>query len=389
MTRPKIAIVANSTWNIYNFRLGLIKRLKKEGYRVTVIAPVDEYIRYLNDIYFIKHIALKKLNPQSKNPLKDGLLFKELYSIFKKQKPDLILNYTIKPNIYGNLAAKILGIPTISTLTGLGYTFLHGNSTKFFIRKLYKVALSYSHKIIFHNSDDLRLFQELKLIKREKGVVVPGSGVDTQHFCPRLKSNHEKFIFLFVGRLLYDKGIGEYVEAIRKIRKATKNTEFWVVGQINAKNPAAVSKDKLQYWLEDRTIRYFGSTKDIRPFLQEADVFVLPSYREGMPRAILEAMAMGKPIVTTNVAGCRDTVQHEKNGLLVTVRDSINLGEAMLKMYHLSKEELDKMGKRSRELVLSKFDEKIIIEQYLRLINSSFQNIKKHRTKSTNTAILR
>jgi len=382
MKSPKIAIVANSTWNIYNFRLGLIRELTKVGYRVIVIAPIDEYIHYLGDNYFIKHIAIKRLSPQSKNPLKDVLLCKELYDIYKKEQPDLILHYTIKPNIWGNFAARLANIPTISTLTGLGYTFLHGNFTKYIIRKLYKVALSKSKRLVFHNGDDLQLFEDFNLIPKGRGEVIPGSGVDTNFFSPFPKSPAKKFIFLFVGRVLYDKGILEFVEAARQIRQVTKNTEYWVVGQLNAENPTAVSKHQLQVWLENKDIRYFGNSNDIRKFLKKADVFVLPSYREGMPRAVLEAMASAKPIITTDTAGCRDTVVEGENGYLVPVKDSISLAEAMLKIYYLDRNELREMGNASRDLVLQNFDEKIIIDRYLSLIqNITEMKVAKDKTK--------
>ena len=387
MPSPKIAIVANSTWNIYNFRLGLIKQLKLEGFRVVVIAPVDEYIHYLSEIYFTKHIALKNLNPQSKNPFNDLALCQELYSIYKKEQPDLILHYTIKPNIYGNLAARWAGIPTISTLTGLGYTFLHGKSTKYFIRRLYKIALRKTHKAIFHNQDDQVLFEHLRLIKKGKGAVIPGSGVDTDFFYPAPEQKKGKFIFLFIGRLLYDKGIAEFVEAAKLIRKVAHNMECWVVGQLNAKNPAAVSKDQLQNWLENKEIRYFGSSKDIRKYLNQADVFVLPSYREGMPRAVLEAMSCEKPIITTETPGCRDTVQEGQNGYLVPVKDSMALAEAMLKVYHHSESEIQLMGKKSRELVLNQFDEKIIIKSYLELIYNILSPKNRHQRKHQNKTV--
>jgi glycosyltransferase involved in cell wall biosynthesis len=384
---PKIAIVANTTWNIYNFRLGLMRELSAQGFRVVVIAPIDEYIHYLNDTHFIKHIALKKLNPQSKNPLKDLLLCKELYQIYKKEQPDLILHYTIKPNIWGNLAAKWANIPTISTLTGLGYTFLHGNFTKHIIRRLYKVALGQSKKLIFHNSDDQHLFKKYNLVGEGQGAVIPGSGVNTDFFSPIVKPSSKKFIFLFVGRLLYDKGIAEFVDAARQIRRVTNNTEYWVVGQLNAKNPTAVSEHQLQDWLENKDIRYFGTSNDIRKYLKDADVFVLPSYREGMPRAVLEAMASAKPIITTDTAGCRDTVKEEENGFLVPVKDSISLAKAMLKMYHLNREELVKMGEKSREMTLEFFDETIIISEYLKLIKQIISGNNEKQTKRKSQAI--
>lgn len=371
----KIAIVANSTWNIYNFRINLIRKFRLQGYRVIVIAPVDEYIHYLNESHFTKHIPLTHLSPQSKNPFKDLLLIRELYQIYKEENPDLVLHYTIKPNIYGSIAARWAGVRCMSTVTGLGYTFLnHGVYTRI-AKSLYKFAFKSNSKVIFHNHDDQRLFQKLNLIPDEISKVIKGSGVNSDFFRPlRRKKNKDKFIFLFVGRLLYDKGIVEYIQAALKVKPIIKNAECWVVGELNTKNPSNIPKKKLLQWVENRYIRYWGATNDIRNFIKDVDVIVLPSYREGMPRAVLEGMAMGKPILTTNVSGCREAVEDNVNGYLVPIRDSISLAEAMVKIYNLDEDKFTEMGRESRKKVLSEFDEKIINQSYLDLVQSNFDS---------------
>ncbi len=371
----KIAIVVNSTWNIYNFRINLIRKFRLQGYRVIVIAPVDEYIHYLNNSHFTKHIPLNHLSPQSKNPIKDLLLIRELYKIYRKEKPDLVLHYTIKPNIYGSIAARWAGISCMSTVTGLGYTFLNRGIYTRIAKALYRYAFKSNSKTIFHNHDDQRLFKKLKLIPDEISTVIKGSGVDTTFFRPfKEKINKDKFVFLFVGRLLYDKGIVEYIQAALKVKPIIKNAECWVVGELNAKNPSNIPKKKLLQWVENRYIRYWGATNDIRNFIKNVDVIVLPSYREGMPRAVLEGMAMGKPIITTSTSGCREAVEDNVNGYLVPIRDSIALAEAMVKMYNLDEEKFIMMGEESRNKALNEFDEKIINQQYLDLINKVFQD---------------
>ncbi len=384
----KIAIVANSTWNIYNFRLNLIRQFRTKGYRVIVIAPVDEYIHYLNESHFTKHISLQHLSPQSKNPFKELLLLRELYKIYKREKPDLILHYTIKPNIYGSIAARWAKIPCISTVTGLGYTFLNYGFYTRLIKPLYKFAFQSNQKIVFHNNDDQELFTKLNLISQEKSRVIKGSGVNTNFFRP-LKGNvdNRKFIFLFVGRLLYDKGIVEFIQASKQVRQIIKNAECWVVGELNSKNPSNIPKRELLQWVENRYIRYWGATNDIRDFIKKADVMVLPSYREGMPRAVLEAMSMGKPIITTDTAGCRESIAHDKNGYLVPVKDHLALAEAMVKIYSLDQDKLEQMGKESRTKVLKEFDEKIINQRYLELAEEIFH--EKKRTTTTSKKILR
>lgn len=367
--QKKIALVTNSTWNIYNFRQGLIKKLHSEGHEIIVIAPVDEYIHYLNDSYFTKHIPLKHLAPQSKSPLKELLLIKELYYIYIKESPDLVLHYTIKPNIFGSIAARLAGISSISTITGLGYTFLEKGLTNQVVKRLYKFAFQHLQKVIFHNSDDRSLFETNGLISSDKALVIPGSGVNTNYFRPiSIHPNNDRFVFLFIGRLLYDKGIIEFAEAAKQLKEKLPKAEFWVVGESEAKNPSVVSKKDLLTWVENQFIHYQGPTNEIRKFIKKANVIVLPSYREGMPRAILEGMAMGKPIITTDTPGCRETVNG--NGFIINPKDVSALANAMTKMYFSDTHTYELMSIRSRELALKVFDEKIIINKYLDIINS-------------------
>ncbi|GJM33489.1 MAG: glycosyl transferase [Saprospiraceae bacterium] len=366
--KPRIAIVDNSTWNIYNFRLSLIKRLRAEGFEVIVIAPVDEYIHYLNDSHFNKHIELKNLSPQGRSVGRDLLLIKELYDIYRQEQPDLIIHYTIKPNIFGNIAARLAGIASIATITGLGYTFLHQSLVHRMVPFLYRFAFQKTRKVVFYNPDDQQIFIKKELIPAEKGIVIPGSGVNTNHFRPLALPQKETFIFLFIGRLLYDKGLGEFVEAARQLKQLAPHAECWVIGGLNTKNPAAVSKKQMLEWVEAQDILYFGEAEDVRKYIKKAKAIVLPSYREGIPRSILEAMAMAKPVITTNTAGCRETVEHGKNGSIVPVKDSKALAESMLNIYHQSPLDLLKMGQYSREKALAEFDDKIVTEKFLSLI---------------------
>ena len=367
--RKKVALVANSTWNIYNFRLSLIKRLKAEGYRVVVIAPVDEYINYLNQAGVTRHVPLKRLSPQGRHPGSDLLLLGELYRIYRRERPDLVLHYTIKPNIYGNLAARLAGIPAISTITGLGYTFMHATRpVSALVRRLYRYSLRSAARVAFHNAEDRRLFLEAGLVRRRQTLVVPGSGVNTNHFRPLPQPESAGFTFLYAGRLLSDKGLPELVEAMRRLRQRYPTAECWVVGELSPDNPAALPKEQILAWMEARLIRYFGRTRDVRRFLKHADALVFPSHREGMPRAVLEAMAMAKPVITTDAPGCRAAVRNNDNGLLVPVADADALLAAMETMIELSPAEREAMGRRSRQRVLAEFDDKIITERYVELI---------------------
>ncbi|MCR9289961.1 MAG: glycosyltransferase [Bacteroidetes bacterium] len=218
---------------------------------------------------------------------------------------------------------------------------------------------------------------------------MPGSGVNSNYFRPLSNPrNDNKFVFLFIGRLLYDKGVEEYAEASKQVRQIAKNAECWIVGELSPSNPSAVSKSKFFNWIESKNIRYFGTTKDIRGYIKQADVVVLPSYREGVPRAILEAMSMEKPIITTDVAGCNDTVEEGENGFIVPPKDSVALARAMIQMYLQSAEELEIMGKKSRQYVLERFDDKIITKSYLKLLREVLHTFPDVKSKRKGQAIL-
>ncbi len=387
-SKPHIALVTNSTWTVYNFCLHFIKRFRLAGYRVTVIAPVDEYIEYLQDSYFVKHIPLRYLHPHGTNPFYDALLVRELYGIYRKEKPDLVLHFGIKPNIYGSLAARWGGIPAVSTVMGLGYTFLHPRIFKRIVWPLYRLAFRQNKSVVFLNAADKELFVAEGLVNASKAVLIPGTGVNTNYFRPLPTPSSEEFIFIYIGRLLYDKGIVEYVQAAQQLKALSPNINCWVVGDFSYANQAAVSKEELLRWVAEKSIRYFGAARDVRPFLRRAHALVLPSYREGLSRVITEAMAMGKPVVTTRVPGCEDAVEDGVNGYLAEARDAESLAEAMYRMYLLSKEERREMGMRNREKVLAQFDEKIISERYLQLIVKGLDNAEgrcnKKQTKQTN-----
>lgn len=380
--RKTIAIVANSSWNIYNFRLGLIRALKQQGFRIIVIAPVDQYIQYLNETKLVKHIPLKHLSAHKTNPLRDFRFFLELYRIYKRYSPDLILHYTIKPNIFGSFAAQWAGIPTIATVTGLGYTFLKSNWMSHIVDHLYSRAFRKTKQIIFHNQDDRSLFIKKGIVPPSKSGVIPGSGVDISYFYPRPKLETGKFIFLFIGRLLKDKGLKEMVSAFKMIKAKHKRACCWVIGEMGPTHPNSIHKETIMKWVQEGHIKYFGQVKDVRTFVQKADVVVLPSYREGVPRAILESMAMGKPIITTNVAGCKDTIRDGYNGYLVPCKEVQALYEAMLRVYQYSPEDLTALGNASRTLVSEQFSEPHINKAYSTLIGSILQSPSLHRPLS-------
>ena len=367
----KIAIVANSTWNIYNFRLNVIKLLIQNNFEVVVIAPVDHYISYLNQFSEVRHVPLRSLSRKSTNPLKDLSLTRELYQIYCRERPDLVIHYTVKPNIYGGFAARQCGIKYLSTITGLGYTFLHDSLIRQLTQWLYRMAFRHSEKVIFENQDDRQLFIEEGIIRPEAGISLKGCGVDIQYFSPNgFVKPPDTLVFTFIGRLLYDKGIDEFVRAAALVKKDFPEAEFWVVGDIDEENPAAISHDQLLAWMQSGVIRYFGPTSDVRYYIKQSDCIVLPSYREAIPRVVQEGMAMRKPIITTDTPGCREAGEEGKKGFLVPIKDAEGLAAAMRRFRQLSPDQKHTMGRYGRQKAEREFDDRLISRQIVDIIEA-------------------
>jgi glycosyltransferase involved in cell wall biosynthesis len=387
-TRAKIVVVANTTWNIYNFRLPLLKTLEERGYQIVVIAPLDEHIIYLNDLQNGSHLPVHSLNRKGMSPFRDVLFLFELLRLYRREKPDLIIHYTIKPNIYGNIAAFLRGIPSICIVTGLGYSFIHNGWIKKVTDALYRFSFLSAKKVLFENQDDRALFIENHLSREIQSVATKGCGVDTNYFQPQVRRRTDnRKVFIFIGRLLYDKGITEFVAAARKARLYDRNADFWVLGELDDDNLAAVSEELLTDWIETGVIKYYGNVSDIRPYVADADVVVLPSYREGMPRAILEGLAMGKAVITTDAAGCRETVEEGKNGYLVPVKDVVKLTSVMEHFCDMSAEEIIKMGAISRQKAVGEFDQAIINQTIVQIVEQTLAEKNTTNERSFKPAI--
>jgi glycosyltransferase involved in cell wall biosynthesis len=362
----RIAFVINKSWNIYNFRLSLIKALQALGHEIIAIAPEDEYSEKLEK-QGCKFIPIKVAS-RGLNPIDDLKLYFRLTEVFRNEKPDIILTYTIKPNIYGAFAARKLGIPIICNVTGLGTVFIRKNPLYKIAHLLYKLAFSYPQKVYFQNNDDYSLFINQNLVKESNAEIVPGSGVDLNKFIPLEKSIIDPRVFLLVSRILKDKGIIEFIDAIRILKKKNINSKFQLLGLIENKNETGISREMIDNWVNEGLIEYLGFTDDTVPFYHKADCIVLPSYREGIPKSLLEAMSCGKPIITTNAPGCRDLVENGKNGFLCEPKNSISLANAIETICNLEVQTLKEMGKVSREMVLKTYDEKFVISRYTQTI---------------------
>lgn len=367
----RIALIANSTWNIYNFRLHIVKKLLEKGYEVSIIAPVDPYISKLKDLAGVSFVPLKHLKRKSTNPIDDIRLFFELWGIVKNEKFDLIINFTIKPNIYAGFVAGMRSIPFITVVTGLGYTFLHKGIINTITKVLYRLAFKKSSKVIFENEDDLILFKKLAIVPSTKGISVKGCGIDTAWFKPG-ETEQEKgtpTVFSFIGRLLYDKGIYEFIEAARLVRAKRQDIEFWVIGPIDKENPSALKEEDLLSWIKQKTVVYHGNADDVRPYIERSNCIVTPSYREGLPKINLEALAMAKAVITSDSAGCRETVTDGQNGYLFEVKNVKDLASKILKFAALSRSEQQQMGARGREKAETIFNDKLISGEYLSIIH--------------------
>jgi glycosyltransferase involved in cell wall biosynthesis len=389
----KILIAVNSVWNLVNFRAGLIRALVQAGYEVVAVAPADEYVPRLSALG-CRYIEMPMDN-RGTHPVRDALLLARLIRVLRAERPGAMLGYTVKPNIYGSLACHVLGIPTINNISGLGAVFISRGWVTQVVQFLYRQALARSAHVFFQNGDDEALFLSRGLAPKGRTGLLPGSGVDLVRFAPVVRFAQiagegdslrvsgqqpaRPFRFLLSARMLWDKGVAEYVEAARVLRQAHLQretvVEFALLGFLDVKNPAAISRDQVNAWVDEGVVKYLGSTDDPRPFVADADCVVLPSYREGTPRALLEAAAMARPIITTDVEGCREVVDDGINGLLCQVRSGEDLAKKMSQMLNFSAEARDQMGRAGRAKVERQFDEQIVIDCYLSVLERACSNI--------------
>lgn len=398
MASRKLVISINAAWNIYNFRSGLIRALVEAGYEVVAAAPFDDYAPRLAALG-CRYVALPMDN-KGTSPLRDLILLWCFWRLLQREQPAALLGYTIKPNVYGSIAAHALGIPVINNIAGLGTVFIRGGWLAWVVKLLYRLALSRSRRVFFQNDEDRTIFLRQRLVRSEQTGLLPGSGVDLQHFAsvplraadsvgsteaghkvkagPLLvlpPAEHEDqgiapFCFLLVARLFWDKGVGEFVEAARRVRKLAPNARFQLLGFLEVQNPAAIDRATVDEWVSEGVVEYLGATDDVRPFLAAADCVVLPSYyMEGTPRSLLEAAAMARPIITTDWVGCRNVVDDGVNGMLCRVRDAGDLADRMLAMAGLPQAQRAAMGAAGRAKVEREFDERIVIGKYLLELN--------------------
>ena len=379
----KIAIISNTAWYLFNFRLNLLYSLKQEGHTLILIVPKDSYSHKLIEKGFIiKNIFL---DGSSINPIKEFYSLFNISYLLYKNKFDLVLSFTPKVNIYSAISSILFKIPFIPSVSGLGRVFINQNLLTHLVIFLYKLTFHKSLGVFFENLDDKNLFVSLNIISKNITIHVPGTGIDLNYFSQyylekkldnlsltNLNKNIDSLSFLLIARILWDKGVGEYVSSARIIRKSYPNIRFKILGFLDAANPSAISRDVFFEWVEEGVIDYLGQSDDVRPYILDSDCVVLPSYREGLPRSLLEAASMSRPVITTNVPGCKDTIIDGKTGFLCKSSCVDDLVFTIEKFISLSKEDKFNMGINARNFMINSFDENIVINKYLTFINSKF-----------------
>ncbi|MBZ2192811.1 glycosyltransferase family 4 protein [Pseudoalteromonas arctica] len=366
--KKTIIFNANTSWYLFNFRASTIKALQEQGYLIVCVSPEDEYsYRITHELGCIWEPV--SLDNNGSNPLRDLGFMLQLIKIYNKYKPLVVFNFTIKNNIYGTWAARLVGVYAINNVSGLGTAFINKGITSVVVRWLYKLSQPSAYKVFCQNEEDYQLLIANRLVPAHKLDLLPGSGVDINRFSPGLlDNNNNKFVFLYVGRMLSDKGLNELIQAAEKLYQKRQDFIVQLCGFAGVKNNSAIAQATLDIWSQLPYIDYLGSSDCIEKVYAKANCVVLPSYREGMPRSLLEAGAMGLPSITTDVPGCRNIIINNINGLLCDVKSSSSLFSAMLNLLDLPDDVFDSLCLNARSKVVNEFDEKIVINKALSVV---------------------
>ncbi len=357
-----VVIAANSLWYIANFRDGLLRAIGDKGLTPIVIAPPDGSSRGIFDER-VKRLTLP-LDRSGTNPLRDFRLLAGFHRAFRRVRPVAVFSFTIKPNIYAAIAGRLLGVPVMPTVTGLGTVFIKGGPLMALVEQMYRFAFKCCPVVFFENRQDLDAFTERWIVEPPQARLVPGCGVDLERFAATpLPRGRRKF--LLVARLLRDKGVHEFVQAAALLRAAGVEADFQLLGPIDTQNRTAITRAELERWVAGGVVEYLGETDDVRPFISAATAIVLPSYREGLPRSLLEGAAMGRPLIATDVPGCRDVVDDGVTGVLCQVRSGPALAQAIERLAQTPYPQLALMGCAGRAKVRTEFDERVVVDAYL------------------------
>jgi glycosyltransferase involved in cell wall biosynthesis len=361
-----IIFIDNTAHHVFG-QFHLMQAFMALGYKVIAAIPKDErYSRKLEQ----DGVIIKDFNVDSKsaNPFKNLFLIFKYIKLFKFDKPALVCSFTIKPNLYGSLAAKFTNVPIIANVTGLGYVFIRKSLISKIAIALYKLCFKFTSFIFCQNKDDLEILVSREIIKNTARLgLLPGSGVNLTKFQYVGIKSSEQITFLYSGRLLWDKGIGELIQAIRIVKQKYFNTKLIFIGNYFPANPAAISPEYIQQWQNEGLIEYKGMVDEVFEAMQDIDCVILPSYREGMPRSLLEASSMGKPIITVDSVGCKDVVDDGVTGYMAKTANVDTLAAAMIRFIELPYLKKLEMGKNGRAKMECEFDQQIVINKYLQV----------------------
>jgi glycosyltransferase involved in cell wall biosynthesis len=358
--------------------MGLISHLINKGYDVVTIAPADYCINKIEK-NGCKFVPLYMDNAGT-NLFKDTILLIKYLVLLYKEKPDFFLGFTIKPNIYGSLAAHYLGINVLNNISGLGTTFMKEGWLNQLVRILYRISLKNSCKVFFQNFDDLNTFVSGGIVKDRVVGCLPGSGIDLKSFSivPFLEKPSVRF--LLIARMLWDKGVGEFVKAAHLLKQRGIDAEFCLLGFLEVKNRSAISRKQMNEWTDKGIVSYLGVSDNVKEEIAKADCVVLPSYREGTPRSLLEAAAMARPVIAADSVGCRNVVDDQITGLLVRVKDPIDLADKMEAFSKITHSDRIKMGLNGREKIKREFDEEIVFREYTYAIHKINKSLVLNRS---------
>ncbi|VVE05650.1 glycosyl transferase [Pandoraea aquatica] len=362
-----VLFCSNSFWSIHNFRGGPIRALLVDGHPVHVVAPDDDYAPLLRDMGC--HVHVMPMASKGQNPLQDIALTLNLYRLYRRVRPAVCFHYTIKPNIYGAVAAHWAGIASVSITTGMGTVFINKSLLTHIVRLLYKYAFRHTRENWLLNDEDFKAMVGGGLVDMRKARLLPGEGVNLDHFAlSPWPDDDGTFRFLLIARLLRDKGVLEFVEAARAIKASMPHVRFQLLGPADVENPTAISREQVARWEDEGLVEYLGVTQEVRPFIAQAHCVVLPSYREGLSRTLLEAGAMGRPVITTDVQGCREVVTEGVSGWVVPAQDATALATRMSHVANMTACDLAAVGRAGRAKVAQNFDERLVIAEYFRIL---------------------
>ena len=365
----RIGVLANTARYILNFRINLMKALSAEGYEVVALSPEGSEVSLIEKLGF-HHISLP-IRPMSTHPLKELNTVLVLRKILHDSAVDVVLSSTPKGNLYTALSNQGTKRHQIANVSGLGSAYLRQNWLSRIVNVLYSATFGSINHVLFENPTDYKYFIKRGWTKTENASVIPGLGVDLEYFQPEMwPVDDEAGIvrFLMIARIIGDKGVREFVEAARQIRALWPQARFELLGDSSAENPTGIKAKELNTWLSQGDIIHYEHTEDVRPYIKRAHCIVLPSYREGMSRTLLEGAAMGRPLIASDVPGCREAIEVGINGYLCQARCATSLADAIAKFLNLTKDQQKAMGNESRKKISLEFSEKIVIERYISLI---------------------